>query len=227
MNRTKAAKLEAAIRELTRPINGQYPRPWITSSKYPASSKVFVVGMNDAKTFPVRKVGSHDRFLDALFNRGGEDCYKLFYEVTCGPYCTRKNIDDLIRRIKKHSVTNILSTNVICYSTPRIEDLEDSSHESGVAQGRKIFRTIFEIIKPKIMIVHGKKTVGEFRFSFLAHKFPYPPAGLPSEPVEAKLAQTLVYVILGLYPQVVNRLGPSLVNKHHEDVCRVVATRLR
>ena len=68
-DQTKAAKLEAAIRELTRPINGQYPRPWITSSKDPASSDVLVVGMNDAKTFPANKVGSQDRFLDALFNR--------------------------------------------------------------------------------------------------------------------------------------------------------------
>ena len=44
MNQTKAVRLEAAMRKLTLPINGQYPRPWMTFSKDPASSKVFVVG---------------------------------------------------------------------------------------------------------------------------------------------------------------------------------------
>jgi hypothetical protein len=110
MNESKAARLEAEIRKLTRSINGQYPRPWITRSKDPASSKVFLVGMNDAKTFPVSKVGSHDRFLNALFNRGGEDCYDLYYHVTCGPYYTRDNLDSLIGRLEKYGVTDVLST---------------------------------------------------------------------------------------------------------------------
>ena len=140
MNQTKAAKLEAAIRELTRPINGQYPRPWITSSKDPASSDVLVVGMNDAKTFPANKVDSQDRFLDALFNRHGEDCYRLFYEVTSDPYHTRNNIDNFIGRLEKHGVTNVLSTNVICYSTPMSSELRHSANVGGIDRGARFSR---------------------------------------------------------------------------------------
>ena len=134
MHETKVAQLEAAIRELTRPINGQYPRPWITRSKHPFSSEVFVVGINDAKAFPVSKVGSHDRFLDAFFNRGGEDLLRALLKVTSGPYHTWNNVENLICRLEKHQVMNVLSTNVICYSTPMSSDLQQSSHASAAAR---------------------------------------------------------------------------------------------
>lgn len=68
----KADRLESAMRDLTQPINGQYPRPWMTSSKDPASSRVFVVGINQATAFTVQDFRSHDEFMDALYNRGPE-----------------------------------------------------------------------------------------------------------------------------------------------------------
>jgi hypothetical protein len=226
MNETKAAELEAAIRELTGPINGQYPRPWITRSKDPASSKVFVVGMNDAKTFPVSKIGSHDRFLDALFNRGGEACYKLFYKVISELYPTRNNIDNLIRRLEKYGVTDVLSTNMICYSTTMSCDLRDSSHENGADTGRKIFMTVFEIIEPKIMIVHGSRAVNELS-RVLKHHFPQPPPPikLPPTPVEAVFAQTSVFVIPSLALPFYSQWS-RWSNEHLDDLCRVVAARL-
>jgi hypothetical protein len=128
INETKAAELEAAIRKRTRPINGQYPRPCITSSKDPASPEVFVVGMNDARIFLVIEVGSHDRFLDALFNRGGEDCYKLFYEMTSVDMKLGIISTNIICSLEKHQVTDVLSTNAICYSAPMSFHPEDNSH---------------------------------------------------------------------------------------------------
>lgn len=224
INESKAAKLEEVIRERTRPINGQYPRPWITRSKDPASSELFVVGMNDAKTFPVSKVGSHDRFLDALFNRSGEDCYKLFYEVTSGPYRTRNNIDKFIHGLEKHGVTDVLSTNVICYSTSMSSDLRQNFHADGAARGREIFKAVLEIIEPRIMIVHGSGTVKELS-KVLKQPLPSPPAKIPAKPVEANFGKMSVFVIPSLAPPHFNKWSPW-ANKHLEDVYRVVAARL-
>ena len=39
---------ETKIRELTKPINGQLPRPWMTELEDPAQADVFIVGMNPA-----------------------------------------------------------------------------------------------------------------------------------------------------------------------------------
>lgn len=225
MNEAKAAKLEAAIRELTRPINGQYPRPWTTSSKDPASSKVFVVGMNQAKGFPAEVVGSHDQYLDALFNRDPETCRQLYDRVTKKrPSPTRENTDDLVRRLERHGVTDVLETNVICYSTPMSSDLGGDSHSGGAARGRDIFKKLFEIIEPKIMIVHGSGTRKELRKSFRA-EFPKLPDKYASEPVQAKLGRTAVFLMPSLGPPEYNKWS-SWRDKHLEDLCRIVAARL-
>ncbi len=224
INESKAAKLEEAIRKRTRPINGQYPRPWITSSKDPASSEVFVVGMNDAKTFPASKVDSHDQFLDALFNRSGENCYNLFYRLTSGPYHTRNNIDNFIRILEKHGVTDVLSTNVICYSTPMSSDLRQDSHAGGATRGREIFRTVFEIIAPKIVIVQGSGSVKELS-KVLKCPLPSPPAKIPAKPVEKNLGKTSVFVIPSLAPPQFNKWS-LWAKRYLEDVSRAVAARL-
>ena len=65
---------EDNIRQLTQPINNQYPRPWMTDLKNPKQAKVFIVGKNQAKTFQVDQVGSHQKYLDYLFNRNGLSC---------------------------------------------------------------------------------------------------------------------------------------------------------
>ena len=224
MNETKAAQLEAAIRDLTRPINGQYPRPWMTNSKDPASSEVFVIGMNDAKSFAVDVVGSHDRYLDALFNRDPETCRQLFNRVTSGRLPTRRNIDSLVRRLEEHGVTDVLNTNVICYSTPISRDLRHSAHAGGAARGRRIFKTLCEIVEPKVMIVHGSGTVKELSRLF-SIELPRPPFERPSTPVEAKLCKTSMIIMPSLAPPEFNKWS-SWANKHLDDLCRVVAERL-
>jgi hypothetical protein len=225
MNQTKAAKLEAAIRELTRPINGQYPRPWMTSSKDPASSKVFVVGMNQRKGFPEGEVGSHDRYLDALFNRGPETCRRLYDRVTKGEASpTRINLDDLVRRLERHGVTDVLETNVICYSTPMSSDLRHRLHTGGTARGREIFRTLLNVIEPKILIAHGAGSAKELRKS-LRIDFPEPPRERPSKPTEVKLGQMSVFLIPSLAPPEFNKWA-SWRDEHLEQLCQIVAVRL-
>ena len=225
MNQSKAAKLEAAIRELTRPIKGQYPRPWMTSSKDPASSKVFVVGMNQAKGFPEGDVGSHVEYLDALFNRGQKTMRQLYDKVTKGQGSpTRNNIDDLVRRLKLHGVTDVLETNVICYSTPMSSDLRRRLHTGGTARGREIFQSLLDVIGPKILIAHGAGTAREFRKS-LRIDFPEPPKKCPSKPTEVKLGEMSVFLIPSLAPPAVNKWS-SWRNEHLDQLCQMVSARL-
>ena len=66
-------ELEDRIRAMTIPRNGAYPRPWTTDTD-PEQADVLIVGASSAKTFRVADVGSHDHFLDALWNRNGQTC---------------------------------------------------------------------------------------------------------------------------------------------------------
>src|SRR3954470_1888255 len=110
----KASELETAIREMTRPINGQYPRPWMTNLTNPADAQVFTVGMNQRNGFAVDEVGTHAHYLDALFNRGPETYRGLYDRLTIMPSPTRRNTDGLIRMLAQHGVTDVLETNVRC-----------------------------------------------------------------------------------------------------------------
>lgn len=65
-------ELEAGIWKLTRPLNGQYPRPWMTDLTDPVRANVFVVGKNQATGYPVEVVGEQSRHLDSLYNRNGQ-----------------------------------------------------------------------------------------------------------------------------------------------------------
>ena len=51
-------EFEATIRKLTEPINGQYPRPWMTEMKNPWEAEVFIVGMNQRNGYDVDRVGT-------------------------------------------------------------------------------------------------------------------------------------------------------------------------
>jgi hypothetical protein len=92
---------EQRIRELTQAVNGQYPRPWISSLRDPLQARVFIVGMNQRNGYDVEQVGSHARHLDALFNRNGLTCRGIYDEMTRGrPSPTRANIDRLTSLLK-------------------------------------------------------------------------------------------------------------------------------
>ena len=148
--------LETKIRELTKPIQGQYPRPWMTKIKNPERARIFVVGYNDAVKFPASKI-THKQFLNALFNRGTPDCRDLYDKVTGGqPRPSRKNIDNLIDALESRGFRDILGTNVICYSTPMGADINAAEHDGGFEIGTKIFQFLVRSIKPKIIIIHGE-----------------------------------------------------------------------
>jgi hypothetical protein len=147
---------EQTISYLTTPLNEQYPRPWMTKLGNPLGADTFIIGRNQKNGYPVNVVASHQRHLDALFNRNGEGCRALYDEVTGGsPSRTRKNTDRLVFELESLGVNNILETNVICYSTPMSADLNLGPHVGGAKRGEEIFRYLFSSIKPKVLIVHG------------------------------------------------------------------------
>lgn len=151
---------EHAIFELTQPINGQYPRPWVTDLTDPRKANTFIVGKNQRNGFRVEDVGSHQRHVDALFNRNGEECRKLYDQITGNkPSPTRKNSDCLVSELNAVDVFSILETNVICYSTPMSADLRLNSHIGGTSRGEEIFRFLLTQIKPSVLIVHGAGAV--------------------------------------------------------------------
>jgi hypothetical protein len=154
--------LEAAIRRLTTPINGQFPRPWMTNTAHPENARIFVVGYNPATEFPVEKVGYED-FIDALFKRNDKSCRKLYELVRGDDSRTRENIDILRENLAQEGLNDVVETNVICYSTPKRSDLTKEKHKGGKVRGKQIFEEILAIIRPKILIAHGKGTAKELR----------------------------------------------------------------
>jgi hypothetical protein len=146
---------EETIRALTRPINGQYPRPWMTRASDPRACKVFIVGKNQRNGY-CQEALTHDRHLDALFNRNGETCRGIYDELTQGkPSPTRKNTDRLVDRLARLGVRDVLETNVICYSSPMSADLRLDSNAGGAARGGELFLYLIDAIDPRVMIVHG------------------------------------------------------------------------
>jgi hypothetical protein len=152
--------LEQAVRELTAEINGQFPRPWMTTMTDPAAADVFIVGLNPAKAYPSSAV-SHQRHIDALFNRNGESCRGLYAEVT-QESPTRGNIDLLSAKLSAAGVCSVLETNVICYSTADSKALRLPEHAGGKERGRAIFSMLTTVIRPKAMVIHGAGVRKEF-----------------------------------------------------------------
>jgi hypothetical protein len=163
--------LERIVRELTVEINGQYPRPWMTSGD-PSQAEVFIVGYNPAKVFSAARIG-HNRHVDALFNRNGETCRGLYTELTAESP-TRGNIEMLTEKLALAGVTSVLETNVICYSTSKKKDLDTSQHLGGKIRGLELFRAIVREITPKAMIIHGVAVRDEFNRAFRCEAPPPP-----------------------------------------------------
>jgi hypothetical protein len=149
---------EQAIREATRPLNGQLPRPWMTDLSDPLSAEVFIVGRNPARSYEAGAL-AHARHLDALFNRNGESCRGLYQELVSAPSLTRNNIDLLRDLLREAGVTRVLETNVICYSSPMSADLADPKHIGGRRAGEDIFRLLLGAARPRVLIAHGSGTI--------------------------------------------------------------------
>lgn len=215
------ADLESLLRPLLAPIDGQYPRPWMTDSRDPAAVRVFTVGRNQRIGFPVNEVGSLDAFVDALFNRGRETCRQMYDRITGIPSPTRMNTDRLVSTLAGHACGEVLQTNVVCFSTPMSSDLRH--HPDGVDQGREIFRILFSEIRPRVMIAHGAGTARE-----LNRMFGFPRTGPPSTPEQVSRSEhdgTELVVIPSLAPPAWNRWS-GWAGEHMERVAQHVAAVL-
>lgn len=196
--------LEDVVRQLTQPLNDQYPRPWMTKILNPLEARVFIVGKNQAKGYPVKEVGSHDRHIDALFNRNGQSSHGLYDEITGGrPSPTRRNIEGLTARLEELGVPEVLETNLICYSTPMSSDLSLPVHRGGRERGQEIFRALVHLIRPSVLVVHGAGATRKLA-NFLGTDLPDPPA-TPSELSCKETDHGTVFVIPSLAPPEFNR----------------------
>jgi len=157
----------------------------------PIEAKVFIVGKNQATEFSVEKVGSHERHLNALFNRSGETCEGLYDAVREGKRSkSRPIIEMLTGQLARRGIEEVLETNVICYSTPMSRDLAKASHAGGAQKGHEIFHTLLAAIRPSILVAHGQGVATSLSRS-LGITLPDPPTA-PLEVVSA-------YVELGDY----------------------------
>ena len=166
-------KFEQLIRDLTKEINGQYPRPWMTVLNDPSRADVFIVGYNPATAYLSRDV-DYERFIDSLFNRNGETCRKFYAEIT-KQTPTRDNIGMFADKLTKVGVSSILETNVVCYGAKKKKYLRRPEHVGGKARGMDIFRKLVEVIHPKVILIHGKGVCQTFRCSFNLPSVPDPP----------------------------------------------------
>lgn len=190
-------ELEQRIRMLTTALNGQYPRPWMTTLLDPSQAKVFVVGYNPAKAFLTADL-NHDRHIDALFNRNGESCHALYAELT-QESPTRGNIAALTDKLGSAGVNSVLETNVICYATRKSSDLRSPENAGGKARGATIFYTLVDLIRPRVIILHGAGVRKEFnRIMGNKHLAP-PPSTTPDVFPQSRLANgTRVFIIPSL-----------------------------
>lgn len=167
-------ELERAIRAMTVPRNGVYPRPWTTYTD-PEQADVLIVGASSAKTFNAADVGSHDRFLDALWNRNGQSCEAMYHAATEKPSPTRGNLDRLSAMLAACELTS-LQTNVTCASARYDVGVlqEDRAH------GVKLFKAVVAHVPWKAMIVYGVGASEEFGRAFGVEVPPVPsPDSLP------------------------------------------------
>jgi hypothetical protein len=195
---TTHQEFEAAITRLTQECNGQYPRPWMTNLTDPLTASLFTVGRNQAKGYPTDTL-THRRHLDALFNRAGESCRKLYDEMTGSrPSQTRRSIDHLHVILEREGVDRILETNVVCYSTAMSDDLRLPAHTGGTLRGTDIFRTLLYFVKPRVVIVHGSGATAILE-RLLSKPLPAPPSEL-GDPQSTDVDGMKVLVIPSLAP---------------------------
>jgi hypothetical protein len=229
-------QFEDKVREWTKPVNGQYPRPWMSDLTDPTTATTFIVGRNQATPFPVEFVGTHEQFLDALFNRNGQTHAALYQRVRArmgkGSSPTRGNIERLTAVLRAHGVTGVLETNVICYSTPMSADLANAAHRGGKETGTQIFSSLLRTIKPRVVITHGEGARSDLE-RILGTSLPAAPQSPEEELSEKEVTPfswgtdtaVLVVVIPALAPPAWNRWS-RWASGHFEAVARRTANFL-
>ncbi|WP_347139210.1 hypothetical protein [Paracoccus sp. SSK6] len=216
--------LEREIRRLTTPINGQYPRPWMTADTDPATVEVFIVGRNQKNGYPVDQVGSQDDYIDALFNRNGRSCRGLHDRIAGSPSPTRRNSDALVGILAGKGVSRTVETNVICYSSRMSGDLGRAEHKGGKHRGKEIFAVLLELIRPRVIIAHGSATLDDLS-DVLDTPLPGPP-GSAETVISAGVAGVTVYPIPSLAPPASNmwhKWRGEYLDRLADDVARTLA----
>lgn len=189
---------EVAISTLTKPLNGQYPRPWMTDLTDPLSADVFIVGKNQRNGYETNRL-THERHVAALFNRNGESCRRVYDEMTAlRPSPTRLNTDRFRRTLAAEGISRVLETNVVCYSTPMSSDLRLPRHMGGTIRGSDIFLALLHFIQPKVLIAHGSGTRDTLT-QLLDSPLPAPPVSI-SEAQPVIVGALKVFVIPSLAP---------------------------
>jgi hypothetical protein len=200
----------------------------------PESARVFIVGRNPATEFPVEVVGSHEVFLDALFNRNGQSHEELYLRVRQdkGPSPTHTNTQALVAALNRTGINDVLATNVICYGTPMSADLAHARHRGGKARGKLIFKSLLRVVAPEVLIVHGAGSREDLDDE-LAVTLPPPPLS-PDEPVssldvslqaDSKSKRVTIFVIQSLAPRAWNSWSTWAV-PYFDVIARAVAKRL-
>ena len=214
---------EETIRELTQPINGQLPRPWMTRMTNPLEADVFIVGMNQRNGYPAHDI-PHWRHMDALFNRNSESCRGLYDEVTHGKASpTRKNIDSLTDRLNQRNIHNVVETDVVCFSTALGKDLRKSENAEGARQGEEIFRYLISEISPPILIVHGAGSLKRINRILKVGDLKVPRAA--DEICDVQTARCLIIPIPSLAPPGFN-MWASWCGEHLDAVADRVHSKL-
>lgn len=195
---TLQGSFEAAISKLTGPVNGQYPRPWMTDLTDPLSADVFLVGKNQRNGYGISSL-THERHIAALFNRNGESCRGVYDEMTAlRPSPTRVNTDRFRKALAVEGISRVLETNVVCYSTPMSSDLRLPQHKGGSIRGIEIFCALLHFIQPTVLIAHGSGTRDTLT-QLLGSPLPAPPASM-SDAQHVMVGALKVFVIPSLAP---------------------------
>ena len=215
-------ELESIIGELTEPLNGQYPRPWMTTSTDPTQVEVFIVGKNQAKAYPIDAVSSHAQYLNALFNRNEQSCHGLYDKVTNGkPSVTRRNTNLFVSTLARFGITQVLETNVICYSTSMSRHLSLPFHRGGTENGELIFRTLLNSIRPKILVVHGASATKQLAKT-LSLKLPKPKKNT-GELISIRTDAQLIVVMPSLAPPEFNKWSQYVpASQVYENVAKYI-----
>jgi len=146
---------------------------------------------------------SHQRHMDALFNRAGESCRGLYEEMAGSPSPTRINTDQFRAMLSRQGVIGVLETNVVCYSTPMSNDLRLPEHKGGTSRGTEIFRELLRFVQPKVLIAHGAGT-RDLLSNLLGVALPVPPKTL-ANPQATFVGGLTVFVIPSLAPPMWNQ----------------------
>lgn len=234
------SEFEQRVVEWTKPVNGQYPRPWTSRTKDPSSARVFLVGRNQATPFLTSQM-THEEVIDALLSRGGPSLAALYLraraEKDAKPSRTRQNIETFVNRLCDRGISDILETNVVCYATSMSSDLNRHEHTEGKGRGRQIFSELLRVVQPSVLIAHGAGTLGDLSRSLGDQPLATAPTTLESGASSTVVTlptpagrdvpqQALVISIPSLAPPGWNRWS-KWAQAHLEAVADTVAATLR